>query len=101
MNEGGPSPEMERMIAKIAGAESRRQQYSISFDVAEENRDKIKEKLTSFGVEVTRLRDNGDGDTQIWLRGEADKIKLALKWALRGYGENVKDYFEKFAKKTR
>ena len=82
------------------GAEQN-QQYSINFDIVGKNKDKIKEKLTSFGVEVTRLRDNGDGDTQIWLRGEADKIKLALKWALRGYGENVKDYFEKFAKKTR
>jgi len=74
--------------------------YSISFDVDEEDKDKIKAKLTKMGLAVTRISRLSSGVTTVTVKGNEKQVKAAIRWSFHGESGHlsVGEYFKKYAK---
>lgn len=73
--------------------------YSIKIDHDEEDKEKVKKKMSALKLNVNRIGASG-GQPYVSVTGDEDAIKAAIRWSFRGQDGHlsVGEYFKRYAK---
>ena len=73
--------------------------YSIKIEHEEEDKDKVRKKMSSLRLSVDRIGTSG-GQPYVSVTGDEDAVKAAIRWGFKGQSGHlsVGEYFKKYAK---